>query len=87
MTSGVDDVAVYDEAYGKALDCRDPLGDVITVGGRSDDLYGFRLVGDERPDSRVCAWCLCDSPTPGVRWVVGWRRWVCSGWGRRTTSM
>jgi hypothetical protein len=53
MVSGVVDVAVYDEAYGKALDCRDPLGDVITVGGRSDDLYGFRLVGDERPDSRV----------------------------------
>ena len=51
--SGVDDVTVYDEAYGRALDCRDPLGDVITVNWRSDDLYGFRPVGDGRPDSRL----------------------------------
>ncbi len=40
--AGVPDVTVYDEAYGQVLNCRDPLGDVIAVDGRSDDLYGYR---------------------------------------------
>lgn len=41
--AGVPDVTVYDEAYGRVLTCRDPLGDEITVDERSTDLYGYRL--------------------------------------------
>jgi hypothetical protein len=49
--AGVADVTVYDEAYGRSLRCRDPLGDEIRVDGRSDDLFGYALheaEGDER---------------------------------------
>jgi hypothetical protein len=42
-TAGVPDVVVYDEAYGRVLECRDPLGDRFQVDERSDDLYGYRL--------------------------------------------
>lgn len=41
--AGVPDVTVYDEAYGRVLTCRDPLGDEIVVDERSTDLYGYRL--------------------------------------------
>jgi hypothetical protein len=39
----VPDVVVYDEAYGRVLGCRDPLGDEIAVDERSDDPYGYRV--------------------------------------------
>ncbi|MGI8700200.1 MAG: VOC family protein [Nocardioidaceae bacterium] len=41
--AGVPDVTVYDEAYGRVLSCRDPLGDEIAVDERSTDLYGYRV--------------------------------------------
>lgn len=41
--AGVPDVVVYDEAYGRVLTCRDPMGDAITIDERSVDLYGYRL--------------------------------------------
>jgi hypothetical protein len=40
--AGVSGVTGYDEAYGRALRCRDPLDDVIVVDERADDLYGYR---------------------------------------------
>lgn len=43
IDAGVPEVAVYDETYGKVLTCRDPLGDTMTIDGRSEDLYGYRL--------------------------------------------
>ncbi len=46
-TAGVEAVTVYDEAYGRALDCRDPVGDTITVNEQSEDLYGYRRLDDE----------------------------------------
>lgn len=39
----VPDVVVYDEAYGRVLSCRDPLGDELQIDERSIDLYGYRL--------------------------------------------
>ncbi len=58
---GVPGVSVYDEAYGRAVSCQDPLGDDIVLDERADDLYGYRrhapedvamsqsLRGDGRP--------------------------------------
>lgn len=49
--AGLEDVTVSDDAYGHTLTCRDPLGDEISVGGRSEHLYGYTLTeaeGDER---------------------------------------
>jgi hypothetical protein len=52
IDAGVADVSVYDEAYGQALRCTDPLGDVIVVDDRPDDLYGYRL-HQAHPDERL----------------------------------
>lgn len=41
--AGVPEVVVYDEAYGRVLTCRDPMGDAIAIDERSVDLYGYRL--------------------------------------------
>lgn len=49
--AGIDDVALYDEAYGQVLTCPDPLGDEIHVDGRSGDLYGYRLHPLAQPSS------------------------------------
>jgi len=53
--AGVPDVVVYDEAYGRVLTCRDPLGDEIAVDERSVDLYGYRAhdPAGVRPGLRV----------------------------------
>lgn len=55
--AGVPDVAVYDEAYGRVLSCRDPLGEEIVIDERSTDLYGYRLnePGDVVPGWQVMA--------------------------------
>lgn len=50
--SGLDDVVVYDEAYGQVLQVRDPLGDLLAVDGRATDLYGYRLHQAD-PDERL----------------------------------
>ena len=50
-TCDVADVTVYDEAYGLVMTCTDPLGDPITIDGRSTDLYGYRL-HQASPNSR-----------------------------------
>jgi hypothetical protein len=39
---GVRGVSVYDEAYGRAVRCDDPLGDTLVFDERADDLYGYR---------------------------------------------
>jgi hypothetical protein len=39
----VPDVVVYDEAYGRVLDCLDPLGHHLQIDEHSDDLYGYRV--------------------------------------------
>jgi hypothetical protein len=53
LDAGVKDVTVYDEAYGKVLTCTDPLDDTVTVDGRSDDLYGYRVVQADTPAARM----------------------------------
>jgi hypothetical protein len=40
---------VYDESYGRVLSCSDPLGDVVDVDERNDDLYGYREHADDPP--------------------------------------
>lgn len=52
-TAGIEGVTVYDEAYGRALDCRDPVGGTITVNEQSEDLYGYRRLGDEAEPSAL----------------------------------
>lgn len=58
----VPDVVVYDEAYGRVLSCRDPLGHQLQVDERSDDLYGYRLhrPAGVAPGLRVMALRLTD---------------------------
>ena len=58
------DVVVYDEAYGRVLDCLDPLGDHLQIDEHSDDLYGYRL--HQPPEWRAgpAGSCRCVSPTP-----------------------
>ncbi len=51
LERGVRDVAIHDEAYGRSLTCTDPIGDPVSVNGRSDDLYGYRL-HQATPDER-----------------------------------
>ncbi|HEY2790820.1 MAG TPA: VOC family protein, partial [Micromonosporaceae bacterium] len=43
--AGVADVVIYDETFGRVLTCTDPLGDIIHVDERMDDLYGYRRLG------------------------------------------
>jgi uncharacterized glyoxalase superfamily protein PhnB len=49
VDAGVEDVTVYDEAYGEVVTCTDPLGDTVSIDGRSDDLYGYRVVQADMP--------------------------------------
>lgn len=49
VDAGVPDVTVYDEAYGQVLTCTDSLGDLVHIDGRSDDLYGYRVVPSDSP--------------------------------------
>ena len=43
-TAGFGEVTIHDEAYGRVLQVVDPLGDVIAIDGRMDDMYGYRLL-------------------------------------------
>ncbi len=52
--AGVQGVAVYDEAYGQVLTCTDPLGDPVTIDGRSDDPYGYRVIPTDAPTAGLC---------------------------------
>jgi hypothetical protein len=71
LDAGVEDVTVYDEAYGKVLTCTDPLGDIVTVDGRSDDLYGYRVVQADTPAAgmRVVPVRFTDSKGPYGPWL------------------
>jgi hypothetical protein len=51
--AGVGEVTVYDEAYGQVLTCLDPEGAVVAVDERSDDLYGYQLVGQSGAPSSL----------------------------------
>jgi hypothetical protein len=42
IAAGVREVSRYDEAYGRAVQCLDPVGDVVVFDERADDLYGYR---------------------------------------------
>ncbi|HEY7044916.1 MAG TPA: hypothetical protein VH419_14705, partial [Nocardioidaceae bacterium] len=44
-------VAVVDEAYGRVLSCKDPLGDEIVIDERTGDLYGYRTHPESRPEA------------------------------------
>ncbi len=68
--AGVADVSLYDEAYGRVLACRDPLGDVILVNERSEDLYGYRLHrGQPVSDLRVVPVRFTDPRGPVGDWL------------------
>lgn len=57
--AGTPGVAVYDEAYGRVLTCRDPLGDEIAVDERSTDLYGYHrneTSGDGAGEAEAPGW-------------------------------
>jgi hypothetical protein len=45
----VPDVRVYDEAYGRSVTCRDPVGDLLTIDEVRADLYGYRRVPPAKP--------------------------------------
>lgn len=69
-SAGVADVVVYDEAYGRVLTCRDPLGDVVLVNERSEDLYGYRLHGGQAvSDLRVVPVRFTDPRGPFGGWL------------------
>jgi hypothetical protein len=53
IDAGVPDATVYDEAYGQVLTCSDPLGDAVHIDGRSEDLYGYRVVDAEPPGENL----------------------------------
>jgi hypothetical protein len=79
IATGVDGVTVYDEAYGRALDCRDPMGDTITINEQADDLYGYRLLSDggtEPSSIRVVPVRFTDPTGPMSQWLesLGLRR-------------
>jgi hypothetical protein len=69
--AGVEDVTVYDEAYGKVVTCTDPLGDTLSIDGRSDDLYGYRLVQADSPvaNMRVVPVRFTDPKGPYGLWL------------------
>jgi len=71
--AGVDAVTVYDEAYGRALDCRDSLGDTITINEQADDLYGYRLLDTSAETGpaqlRVSPVRFTDPQGPMVHWL------------------
>lgn len=69
--AGVPEVTVYDEAYGRVLNCRDALGDLVVVDGRSDDLYGYRQheVGLPATDLRVVPVRFTDPSGPYGTWL------------------
>jgi hypothetical protein len=71
LGAGIEDVTVYDEAYGKVVTCTDPLGDTVWVDGRSDDLYGYRVVQDDTPAAsmRVVPVRFTDPKGPYGPWL------------------
>lgn len=79
--AGVGDVVIYDESYAKVLTCRDPLGDTIVINGRSDDLYGYRLVSAEAPAPglRVVPVRFTDPTGPMGPWLESLRLTLAPG--------
>ena len=74
VEAGVDDVTIYDEAYGQVLSCTDPMGETLQVDSRSDDLYGYRVVHAATRLPRASGSYRSGSPTRRGPWVRGWRR-------------
>jgi hypothetical protein len=78
VDAGVEHVTVYDEAYGKVVTCTDPLGDTLSIDGRSDDLYGYRVVQADTPAAsmRVVPVRFTDPRGPYGPWLeaLGLRR-------------
>jgi glyoxalase/bleomycin resistance protein/dioxygenase superfamily protein len=75
----VEDIHVYDEAYGRVLTCSDPGGDEIVFDERIDDLYGYRLVGSggrTAAEMRVTPVRFLDPQGPTGAWleVLGLQR-------------
>jgi hypothetical protein len=71
IDAGVDDVTVYDEAYGQVLSCTDPMGETLQVDSRSDDLYGYRVVNADAPPAglRVAPIRFTDPKGPMASWL------------------
>jgi hypothetical protein len=69
--AGVDDVTIYDEAYGQVLSCTDPMGETLQVDSRSDDLYGYRVVESDAPPAglRVAPIRFTDPKGPMGSWL------------------
>jgi hypothetical protein len=63
--AGAAEVTVYDEAYGRVLTCRDPLGDPISVDEVMTDLYGYRSIAGAKPAApKVLPVRFCDPAGP-----------------------
>lgn len=62
---GVLDVVVYDEAYGRVLTFRDPLGAPIAVDEAQDDLYGYRPVEPATPADGLTVVAVCFTALDG----------------------
>jgi predicted enzyme related to lactoylglutathione lyase len=63
--AGAPEVTIYDEAYGRVLTCRDPLGDPITVNEVMADMYGYRSVAGDKPAApKVLPVRFCDPAGP-----------------------
>lgn len=93
--AGLADVAVYDEAYGRALDVTGHDGTRLTFGERATDLYGYRH-DEPRPEHGIVSMPLWFGPPAGpyddllaaagfVRLDEGddqwWRAWRSTGGG------
>lgn len=64
--AGVPDVTVYDEAYGRVLTCRDPVGATVAIDERATDLYGYqwRAEADVEQSLRVMPVRFADPAGP-----------------------
>lgn len=71
VDAGVDDVTIYDEAYGQVLSCTDPMGETLQVDSRNDDLYGYRVVESDAPPTglRVAPIRFTDPKGPMGSWL------------------
>jgi hypothetical protein len=67
-SAGYDDVAIWDEAYGRVLRVSGPAGENLWIDERNDDLYGYKL-GSGRPDQRVTLTPLLDAASQ-----TGWQK-------------
>lgn len=68
--AGTPEVRVYDEAYGRAVTCQDPLGDLLVIDEAKADLYGYRNIAPTEPAALIAEPLrFCDPGGPYARFL------------------